>query len=158
MLDPAIKILTTKQLVGKKITMSFTENKTGELWRAFMPLRKSISNQVSHDLFSLQVYPANYFEKFNPQLPFEKWALTEVKEVEHLPEGMEAFILPGGLYAVFQHRGTDTSIFTRIFTEWLPSSGYQLDERPHFELLGENYKNGDPASEEEIWIPIRTLN
>jgi predicted transcriptional regulator YdeE len=29
------------------------------------------------------------------------------------------------------------------------------DDRPHFEVLGKNYKNNDPVSEEEIWIPVR---
>lgn len=38
---------------------------------------------------------------------------------------------------------------------WLPASDYNLDNRPHFEVLGEKYKNNDPTSEEEIWIPIK---
>jgi AraC family transcriptional regulator len=42
-----------------------------------------------------------------------------------------------------------------IFNTWLPKSGYQLDRRPHFEILGEKYKNNNPDSEEEIWIPIQ---
>jgi AraC family transcriptional regulator len=37
----------------------------------------------------------------------------------------------------------------------LPNSNYHLDDRPHFEILGEKYKNADPGSEEEIWIPIK---
>ena len=32
---------------------------------------------------------------------------------------------------------------------------YTLDDRPHFEILGEKYKNQDPDSEEELWIPIK---
>ena len=65
--------------------------------------------------------------------------------------------MPGGLYAVFFYKGSssDTKIFQYIFTNWLPDSGYTLDNRPHFEILGENYKNGDPGSEEEIWIPVK---
>jgi AraC family transcriptional regulator len=35
---------------------------------------------------------------------------------------------------------------------------YFLDDRPHFEILGDKYKNGDPDSEEEIWIPIKQKN
>jgi AraC family transcriptional regulator len=42
-----------------------------------------------------------------------------------------------------------------MLTEWLPNSAYALDDRPHFEALGEQYKNNDPNSEEEIWIPIK---
>jgi hypothetical protein len=26
---------------------------------------------------------------------------------------------------------------------------------PHFEVLGDKYKNNDPSSEEEVWIPIK---
>ncbi len=37
----------------------------------------------------------------------------------------------------------------------LPNSEYELENRPHFEVLGEKYKNNDPNSEEEIWIPIK---
>ena len=36
-----------------------------------------------------------------------------------------------------------------------PNSDYKPDDRPHFELLGAKYKNDDPDSEEEIWIPIK---
>ena len=78
-----------------------------------------------------------------------------------MPEAMETFVLPGGLYAVFDYRGSSgdaARIFRYIFAEWLPASDYLLDERPHFEVLGERYKNNDPHSEEEIWIPVEIKN
>ncbi len=84
-----------------------------------------------------------------------KWATVEVTDFDKIPKGMEGFTLPGGLYAVFPHRVMDTDIFQYIYTTWLPNSTYSLDDRPHFELLGEKYKNNDPDSEEEIWIPVR---
>jgi AraC family transcriptional regulator len=31
---------------------------------------------------------------------------------------------------------------------------FEVDDRPHFEILGIRYRNNDPNSEEEIWIPI----
>jgi AraC family transcriptional regulator len=74
---------------------------------------------------------------------------------------METFTLKAGLYAVFLHKGaavTATETFQHIFGIWLPKSEYILDNRPHFEILGEKYKNNDPSSEEEIWIPIKTNN
>jgi AraC family transcriptional regulator len=37
----------------------------------------------------------------------------------------------------------------------LPKSEYELDYRPHFEILGEKYKNNDQLSEEDIFIPIK---
>jgi AraC family transcriptional regulator len=70
---------------------------------------------------------------------------------------METFVLKSGLYAVFHYQGlsTDNRIFVYILGTWLPNSMYDLDARPHFEVLGEKYKNGDPNSEEDIWIPIK---
>lgn len=139
------------------IRMSFAENKTGELWRSFMPRRKEVRNTLSNELFSLQVFDPTYFERFDPAREYEKWALVEVKNFDEIPEGMTAFTLPGGLYAVFHFTGlsTDTKIFDYIFSVWLPGSIYSLDSRPHFEVLGDRYKNADPNSEEDIWIPIK---
>lgn len=75
-----------------------------------------------------------------------------------MPNEMETFTLTAGLYAVFDYKGSsaDNRIFQYIFGVWLPNSVYLLDDRPHFEVLGDKYKNADPDSEEEIWIPIRT--
>lgn len=151
-----IKHLQEKKLIGKCLKMSVAHNRTTELWAGFMPRRKEIKNNCSNNLFSLQIYPADYFTAFNPNKEFEKWALVEVKDFAVVPEKMETFVLPGGLYAVFDYKGSsaDNSIFQTILTTWLPNSDYQLDSRPHFEVLGEKYKNNDPNSEEEIWIPI----
>lgn len=151
-----IEILTPKKLVGKYLTMSFLNNRTGELWQSFMPHRKKITNVVNSNLFSLQVYPKGF--DFGLATEFEKWALAEVTNFEEIPENMEAFNLNGGLYAVFLYKGSSLDFqkpFQYIFGTWLPNSGYELDDRPHFELLGEKYKNNDPNSEEEIWIPIK---
>lgn len=122
-----------------------------------MPLRHQIANRLSTELISLQTYPARYFDAFDPSVDFEKWALAEVTDAGNVPDGMQTFALPGGVYAVFLHKGSsaDTRTMQYIFTNWLPASAYELDDRPHFEVLGANYKNADPDSEEEIWIPIR---
>ncbi len=155
--QPEIKILAEKKLVGKRMSMSLVNNKTGELWRTFMPRRKEILNSMGPDFYSIQIYKDSHFDSFKPENEFEKWAVAEVKDFDHIPEGMEAVILPGGTYAVFIYKGlnTDTRIFQYIFSEWLPASQFVLDNRPHFEVLGDKYKNGDPDSEEEIWIPVR---
>jgi AraC family transcriptional regulator len=153
--QPKIVIGKTRKLIGKKLKMSLANDRTSELWRSFMPQRMKVANKVSDDLISMQVYPHS-LDIGNTTQEFEKWAVLEVSHLEDIPDGMESFILNGGVYAVFDHKGlnTDTSIFTYIFKEWLPNSDYELDERPHFEILGAKYKNGDPQSEEEIWIPV----
>lgn len=138
------------------MTMSLSNNKTGELWRSFMPRRREIQNNLTSELISMQVYDQS-LELGNLDQEFEKWAAIEVSDFTMVPTGMETFVLTGGLYAVFSYKGSsaDTQIFRHIFGVWLPSSNYVLDSRPHFERLGEKYKNTDPNSEEEIWIPIK---
>lgn len=154
---PRIEKLSEKQLIGKRLTMSLANNKTGELWRNFMPKRKDISNNLTGELISLQVYKSTHFTDFKPTNEFEKWATIEVTNFDNVPTDMETFVLKGGLYAVFDYQGlsTDNSIFQFIFGTWLPNSNYDLDDRPHFEVLGSKYKNNDPTSEEEIWVPIK---
>jgi AraC family transcriptional regulator len=156
-MKPRVETLKEKMLIGTKLTMSLVENKTGELWRRFMPRRKEVANNISNDLISMQIYSTKYFAEFNPANEFEKWAAIEVTNFDNAPKDLDTYTLPGGLYAVFDYKGsgTDSSIFQYIFGVWLPSSDYLLDNRPHFEVLGAKYKNADPDSEEEIWIPVR---
>lgn len=156
-MQPKIETLQQKKLIGQRVTMSLANNRTGELWKSFMPRRKEINSPLSADLFSLQIYDPGYFAGFNPTIQFEKWAAIEVADFDQVPDGMDTYILPGGLYAVFDYKGssTDHQIFQYIYGTWLPGSDYDLDDRPHFEVLGSRYKNADPESEEEIWIPVK---
>lgn len=156
-IEPRIETLLDKKLVGMSVKMSLINNKTGELWKNLMPRRSEIMTNVSNDLISMAIYTPNHFMDFKPSTEFEKWAAIEVTDFEHVPNGMENFTLKGGLYAVFDYKGSsmDPSIFQYIFGQWIPGSAYTIDDRPHFEILGEKYKNADPESEEEIWIPIK---
>lgn len=153
-----METISDKKLVGMNLPMSLAHNRTGELWGRFMPRRREIGNAVSPELYSLQEYDPSYFHHFHPEKEFRKWAAVEVSDFGTAPHDMETLVLPGGLYAVFHYIGlsADAGIFQYIYTDWLPRSGYVLDSRPHFEVLGAQYKNGDPDSEEEIWIPVRS--
>ena len=157
-MNPKIETLAEKKLIGKRMKMTFSDNKTGELWRDFMLRRREIINNMGSALYSMQIYDISFFNNFNPFTEFEKWAAIEVTDYNTVPAEMETFTLTGGLYAVFFFKGAASEghkTFQYIFEKWLPSSDYVLDDRPHFEILGEKYKNEDPSSEEEIWIPIR---
>lgn len=158
-MKPRIITLSPKKLIGKYLKMSLTNNKTGQLWGQFAPKIKTIEHKTSTDKISMQIYPTDYYKNFSPNTQFEKWASVEVSNFDNIPHGMESFDLEGGLYAIFDYKGSsaDTSIFQYIFWQWLPNSIYQVDDRPHFEVLGAKYRNNDPNSEEEIWIPIRQL-
>jgi AraC family transcriptional regulator len=156
MWHPRIEILKEKKLIGKRLKMSLANNRTLELWRSFMPERAKIRNKVSTELISMRVYHQPL--RMDIHQEFDKWATVEVSDFSYIPDGMESFVLDEGLYAVFNYKGlnSDNRIFIYIFTEWLLGSSYLLDNRPHFEILGDKYKNNDPESEEEIWIPVQS--
>lgn len=158
-MEPRILTLPEKKLIGKSLRMTLAQNKTSELWQSFMLHRKGIKNNVTTDLISMQIYDDSLdFKDFNLTTEFTKWAATEVLDFDTIPDGMESYTLSGGLYAVFIHKGAASDFnktFQFIFKSWLPNSEYELDKREHFELLGNKYKNGQPDSEEEVWIPIK---
>ena len=156
-----IETISEKKLVGKNLIISFSNNRTAELWSSFMPRRKEIKNNIDTKLYSMQMYKPLFFANFNPDEEFEKWAAVEVSNFNNVPEGMEAVTLPEGQYAVFLYKGNENNAeeyFKYIFGIWLHNSEYELDNRPHFEVLGDKYQRSNPNSEEEIWIPIKTKN
>lgn len=157
----AVKIIeiAEKKLIGFRILTSLEENKTKNLWQKFMPRKKEISNNLNDDFYSVQIYPKKYFKEFSLKKCFEKWAAIEVLDFKNLPNGMETLILPKGKYAVFIYKGRGEDFFETanyIFGTWIPNSKFELDKRPHFEIMGEKYLGPqNPNSEETIWIPIK---
>ena len=151
-----IETLKETFCAGMSQEMSFAKDQTFKLFSTFMPRRDEIEDPLSDFIISLQEYPD--FFGMDEHTRYTKWALKEVAPTSKIPNGMQSYVIPSGLYAVFVHKGTaadfpDTMEY--IIDEWLYNSDYDLDEtRPHFELLGAKYKPNSPDSEEEVWIPI----
>lgn len=160
-MQPRLETLAEKKLVGNRIEMSFSEDKTYQLWRNFMSRRREIKNKVSSILYSVEVYAPQFFDNFKPNAKFTKWATIEVADFDKVPDNMETLTLPIGLYAVILHRGPASEgprTYQYIFGNWLPNSDFLIDSRPHFAVMGDKYKKDDPGSEEELWIPIKHKN
>lgn len=158
-MEPRIEELKETKLIGKNLKMSFVNNRTFELWKSFSPNRKEIQNHVNTNLFSVDIYPrSDFFEQFNSNEEFEKWAAVEVANFGLIPNEMEKLVIPEGKYAVFHYKGKPSeaqATFQFIYGTWLPNSQYKMDDRPYFALMGEKYKGENSDSEEEFWIPIR---
>jgi AraC family transcriptional regulator len=153
--NPKIINISEKKLIGNKLEMSFADDKTFQLWSSFMPRHREIQNRIGTHKFSLQNYGENF--QSDPTIPFVKWALIEVLNYNYVPEGMETYTINEGLFAVFTYNGPSKNavqVFQYIYNVWLPNSSYELDNREHFEILGENY-NPQGNAEEEIYIPIK---
>lgn len=77
------------------------------------------------------------------------------------PEGLEEMTIPSSSWAVFEVIGSMRPLpnpmqetWKRIYSEWLPSSGYEHAMLPEIEY----YSAGDMLAEDyrsEIWIPIK---
>lgn len=147
-------------LAGMHMEMTLNDDRTGPLWQHFMRKRQEIPAPVGQDLYSVQVYPQDLsMDDFSGDTAFTKWAATRVATAEGLPAEMDSLQIPAGLYAVFIHRG-EASEFHKtaafIYGQWLPASGYVMDARPQFEVMGKNYFGHlDPRSEEEVWVPVK---
>jgi AraC family transcriptional regulator len=158
-MKPTIKNLEEIKVIGNNSKMSFANNKTVVLWQNYMQRRNEIKNSIGTDLYSVEVYnDTGFFKSFNPMKKFEKWAAIRVSDFDIVPENMNKLTIPSGKYAVFHYKGKPSeaqATYQFIYGQWLPNSEYVLDNRPHFALMGENYKGKHPNSEEELWIPIK---
>ncbi|HNP19456.1 MAG TPA: GyrI-like domain-containing protein [Fulvivirga sp.] len=156
-MTPRIETIGNIKLVGMFKKMTPARDTTKELFRGLMPRKKEI-NALNPKIYCLQLYDVIGFDDFNENTQFVKWGAVEVADFSLIPEGMSSLVLEAGKYAVFIHHGRASAFhktWTLIFDSWLPSSGYSLDSRPHFQLLPPNYNPVDPNAEEEVWVPIK---
>ena len=155
-MTPKIISISEKKLIGKKSIMRHGEyGKIISLWKQFMPRKKEIKDVLNTELIAIQEYSDySIMEK-----TFNIWACAEVSGLDKLPTEMATFTIPEGNYAVFLHKGMNASeTYQKIMTDWLPSSGYKIDDRPHFQVMGGKYINGSPDSEEDFYVPIKLIN
>ncbi|MCC5464013.1 AraC family transcriptional regulator [Pelosinus baikalensis] len=75
-----------------------------------------------------------------------------------LPKGYVSTNIPATTWAIFESVGAlpeaTHDLIRRIFTEWMPATGYQHDCAPEIEV----YPKGDMYSPDykcEIWIPVK---
>ena len=156
---PVVKQIPDKLIIGRKIATSITQYNPFELWSKFMPKRKEILNPISAEVLSIQIFQEDTFAStsFNENTLFDMWAAIEVTKIEQPPADMESYIIYGGTFVTFTLKGeqpTLTEQYNYLINDWLPKEGYCIDNRAHFQVMGDKYKRNDPNSEEEAWIPI----
>lgn len=160
-MQPAITRIEAIHVTGMRKTMSFSNDLTMPLWQGFGPRIKDIPNRANGNRINLTnyLYPVSHY--FNePMLSFERWAAVEVNDFSEMVHGLETFIIPAGLYAVFEHRGTVQEFedaMGYIYTKWMPEQGWQTDDRPHFEIMGPGYRQGDSNASETVFVPVKKI-
>ena len=94
------------------------------------------------------------FGKYNGEF---NYMIAVEKTSETLPKGYISTTIPAATWAVFEAVGplpkAIQDVTRRIFSEWMPSTGYQHACAPELEV----YSEGDNTSEDyrcEVWIPV----
>ncbi|MEY8847926.1 GyrI-like domain-containing protein [Psychroserpens sp. XS_ASV72] len=154
-----VEVIPNRYIAGMrtKTCMVHIMKDTQDIAKQFMPRRHEVNHRIGNHVFSIQNFGPD-FSPANPHSEFEKWIGIEVSEIDALPKDIKSFVIPTGTYAVFDYKGSmkDFSAFrARIFQEWLPNSDYILDDRPHFEIVDENYRKDLNNTEESVWIPVQ---
>ena len=154
MIAPTIIQFDGTLLCGASAPMTLRTFTPWTLWPKVMPQLSRVSNRKNKDLISLRSFEG--IPVFGPTAD-PNFTYCGGAEVAGPNEGLEHLEIPPGTYAVFHYKGlsSDSSVWRYIYIEWLPNSPWELDHRPHFERLGAKYKNEDPNSEEDIYIPVR---
>lgn len=155
---PKIMEIGAKKLVGIRSVMTLGKDATPQLWQGFMPRRGEVADRIDDRYLCVRAYRETGPVMFDPHTEFEKWAAVEVAARREIPAGMEPLSIAAGRYAVFEHHGPASTFGETmgvIFGVWLPSSGYDLDHREHFEVLEADYRPDDPDAREEIWVPLK---
>ncbi|HZG55283.1 AraC family transcriptional regulator [Paenibacillus sp.] len=117
-------------------------------------------------------------ELYEPGMEGRAGAFTYVACIETdgegiAPEGMVALTIPGGRYAAATHIGSTERLqetFDYVYGVWLPESGERARAWPaaggangtfptgrcgfDVEAYDDRYRENDPTSELEIWVPL----
>lgn len=83
-----------------------------------------------------------------------------VATTRECPERFDALEVAASTWAVFEAVGpfpeTLQSVWGRIYSEWFPTSGYELAPGPEM-LWNESKDTSSPTYRSEIWMPVKKL-
>ena len=132
--------------------------------QAIMELAQRITPQQRAEMHTFDdIYP---HQVVNASFDFQKGRTTEGGEMTHMIgfatsqentyEDLEQLSVPAHTWAVFPNEGpfpqTLQETWARIFSEWLPSSGYQVVAAP--EISFTQYQGPAEAKYSEIWLAV----
>lgn len=132
--------------------------------QAIMELAQRITPQQRAEMHTFDdVYP---HQVVNASFDFHEGRTTEGGEMTHMIgfatlqentyEDLEQLSVPAHTWAVFPNEGpfpqTLQETWARIFSEWLPSSGYQVVAAP--EISFTQYQGPAEAKYSEIWLAV----
>jgi len=141
-----------KEKIGRKFEWARKE---------FDARKQEIPNISSQDIY--YAYPPVYgIDIWNQRMETKMQIMvcSKVENLNFIPQGMTGFEVEGGKFALFTHKGSPMligSTFSYIFNIWFSVNDFELEERTDFFVQGDRFKANDPASEIDIYIPIKEV-
>lgn len=149
-MEPRIVERDPFSVVGMHYRGNPQEGELPRLWQAFGPREQEIKGILNqHVTYGLSAFLDEDTGEF------DCLAGLEAESGHELPEGMVAWDMPGGTYAVFPCTlATIAQTFGHAYSTWLPSSGYVRGDGPDFEAY-EMFEGNDSDETFDLYIPIR---
>jgi AraC family transcriptional regulator len=119
-------------------------------WQRFVPSLGSVPGQVGR-----AAYGVNY--NGDDDGNFDYLCGVEVSSFAGLARSWGRLRIPEQRYAVFAHRDHVSTIrrtHNTIWTKWLPQSGYEVADAPHFERYGDDFDGQTGTGGIEVWLPL----
>jgi len=120
-------------------------------WQRFLPRFGHVPDQIGNVAYGV-AYNADC------EGNFDYIAGAEVRDFSRTPPELARVRVPAQRYAVFAHRDHISNIrntMAAIWSDWLPSSGHELADAPHFERYGPEFDGSTGHGGLEVWIPIK---
>jgi len=155
-MKPEIKEIPTLHLICVRKQGSY-KDASADAWGALMGF--AYSNKIMKKETKLIGISYDNPEVTNPEQIRYDACITVDSDVK-LDSEVKKIEIKKGRYAVFLHKGSYdkfSQTYAEIFNHWLPESGYELRDKPCFEI----YLNRDPRRTKpenlktEIYVPIR---
>lgn len=169
--DMEYRIEKKERIIGVGVVKNFgkwTANSTSENWKENMNERWSFWDGFLNNGLDAKIAEHKLYRK-----PFYQMGVVHTLDNGDIVEAIGAewdgkeypelikFKIPASTWAVFTAKGSLNqtihpidALTTRIFTEWLPSSGYEKSMNYEIQVYGSGNTNSDDYWC-EIWIPVK---
>jgi len=161
-MDYRIEEKETINCVGKTYHVTKGEDICANAWEQYLDVKDEKSGRTPNEVIAYdfkldraplwQVGVSRVLDDGNTVLSIG----AEAGDGEY--PGFDLFEIPAATWALFPGKGKVnegvSALFTKIYTEWLPSSGYEQSMQYTIEI----YPPGDAGSDDytfEIWIPVK---
>ena len=136
------------------------ENEIGRLWSRFGAYMAHHGERIRHIKAPEVGYEVHIWQEETAATGhFEVFVGVEVTQLEDVPVELSVKLLPPTTYAVFTLQGKQivSDWPQRIYSEWMPGSGYQTAHSYMFELYDQRFKGMDHLDESALdaYIPVK---